>query len=48
MARKIRVLFLYYKMHGSFLLEGRGGKKANRSYLDNEDVFITCRAWLLA
>jgi len=41
-------MFLYYRTNGSFPLEGRRGKRANRSYLDNEDVFAACRAWLLA
>jgi hypothetical protein len=41
-------MFLYYGTHGSLPLEGRGGKRANKSYLDNEDVFAACRAWLLA
>jgi hypothetical protein len=41
-------MFLYYKTHGSFPLESRGGKRANKSYLNNENVFATCIAWLLA
>ena len=48
LARKIRALFLYYRTHGSLPIETRGGKQNNRSYLDNEDVFKACRAWLLA
>jgi hypothetical protein len=47
LARKIRASFLYYRTHGSLPLETRGGKRSNRSYLDNEDVFKACRAWLL-
>jgi hypothetical protein len=41
-------MFLYYKTHRLFPLEGRGGKRANKSYLDTENVFATCRTWLLA
>jgi hypothetical protein len=41
-------MFLYYRTHRSLLLESYKGKQANKSYLDNEDVFVTCRAWLLA
>jgi hypothetical protein len=41
-------MFLYYRTHRSFPLEGRGGKQANKSYLDNEDVFAACRTFLLA
>ena len=48
LARKIRALYLYYRTYGSLPLETRGGKQRNRSYLDNEDVFKACRAWLLA
>ena len=48
LARKIRALFLYYRAFGSLTLETRGGKRSNRSYLDNEDVFRACRVWLLA
>ena len=48
LARKIRALFLYYRTYRSLLIETRGGKRENRSYLDNEDVFRACRAWLLA
>ncbi|PVH67272.1 hypothetical protein DL98DRAFT_604685, partial [Cadophora sp. DSE1049] len=47
LARKIRAMFLYYRTHGSLPLETRGGRRANRSYLDNED-FRACRTWLLA
>ncbi|PVH68112.1 hypothetical protein DL98DRAFT_633755 [Cadophora sp. DSE1049] len=39
--------YLYYRTYGSLPLETRGGKQKNRSYLDNEDVFKACRAWLL-
>jgi hypothetical protein len=48
LARKIRALYLYYRTYGSLPLETRGGKQKNRSYLNNEDVFKACRAWLLA
>ena len=48
LARKIRASFLYYRTHRSLLIETRGGKQQNRSYLDNEDVFRACRTWLLA
>ena len=48
LARKIRASFLYYRAYGSLPVETRGGKRKNRSYLDNEDVFRACRAWLLA
>ncbi|PVH69714.1 hypothetical protein DL98DRAFT_379349, partial [Cadophora sp. DSE1049] len=48
LARKIRALYLYYRTYGFLPLETCGGKQKNRSYLDNEDVFKACRAWLLA
>ena len=48
LARKIRASFLYYRTYRSLLIETRGGKQQNRSYLDNEDVFRACRTWLLA
>lgn len=48
LARKIRALFLFYKAYGYLPIETRRGKRSNRSYLDNEDVFQACRAWLLA
>ena len=48
LARKIRALYLYYQTYGSLPLETRGGKQKNRSYLNNEDIFKACRAWLLA
>jgi hypothetical protein len=41
-------MFLYYRTHRSFPLEGRRRKRANKSYLDNKNVFAVCRAWLLA
>jgi hypothetical protein len=41
-------MFLYYRTHGSLLLEIRGGKQTNKSYLDNENIFAVCRTWLLA
>jgi len=48
LARKIRALYLYYQTYGLLPLETRGGKQKSRSYLDNEDVYKACRAWLLA
>ncbi len=48
LARKIRASFLYYRTYGYLPIETRGGKRKSRSYLDNEDVFKACRAWLLA
>jgi hypothetical protein len=45
---KIRAMFLYYRIHGSLPLKYYGRKQANKSYLDNENVFAACRAWLLA
>ncbi|KAH7304879.1 hypothetical protein BKA65DRAFT_356826, partial [Rhexocercosporidium sp. MPI-PUGE-AT-0058] len=48
LARKIKALFLYYKAYGSLPIETKGGKRKNRSYLNNEDVFKAYRAWLLA
>jgi hypothetical protein len=41
-------MFFYYKTYRLLLLKGRGGKQANKSYLDNENVFAACRTWLLA
>jgi len=41
-------MFLYYRTYRSLPLEGRRGKRTNKSYLDNEDVFAAYRAWLLA
>jgi hypothetical protein len=41
-------MFLYYRIHGSLPLKYYGRKQANKSYLDNENVFAACRAWLLA
>ena len=48
LARKIRALFLYYRTYKSLPIETRGGKRENRSYLNNEDVFRAYRTWLLA
>jgi hypothetical protein len=41
-------MFLYYKTYRLLPLENHGGKRANKSYLDNKNIFATCRAWLLA
>ena len=48
LARKIRALFLYYYTYRSLPIETRGGKRENRFYLDNKDIFRAYRAWLLA
>jgi hypothetical protein len=44
LARRIRALFRHYQTFGGLPAETRGGKRN----LDNEDVFQTCRAWLVA
>jgi hypothetical protein len=46
LARRIRALFCHYQTFGGLPVETRGGKRNGRSYLDNEDVFQGCRAWL--
>jgi hypothetical protein len=46
LARRIRALFRHYQTFGGLPAETRGGKRNGRSYLDNEDVFQACRAWL--
>jgi hypothetical protein len=48
LARRIRGLFNYYRQWHGFPLETRGGKRDGRSYLDNEDVFLACQAWLVS
>jgi hypothetical protein len=40
-------LFRHYQTFGGLPVETRGGKRTGSSYLDNEDVFQRCRAWLL-
>jgi hypothetical protein len=47
LARRIRALFKHYQSFGGLPAETRGGKRKGSSYLDNEDVFLACRAWLL-
>jgi hypothetical protein len=46
LARRIRALGRHYQLFGSLPIESRGGKRKGNSYLDNEDVFAACRAWL--
>jgi hypothetical protein len=46
LARRIRALFCHYQTFRGLPAETRGGKRNGRSYLDNEDVFQACRAWL--
>jgi hypothetical protein len=41
-------MFFYYKTNGSLPLENRRRKRANKFYLDNENVFVIYRTWLLA
>jgi hypothetical protein len=48
LARRIRGLFNYYRQWHGFPLETRGDKRDGHSYLDNEDVFLACRAWLVS
>jgi hypothetical protein len=47
LARRIRALFKYYQSFGGLPAETRRGKRKGSSYLDNEDIFLACRAWLL-
>jgi len=47
LARRIRGLFNYYRQWHSVPQEARGGKRDSASYLDNEDVFLACRTWLI-
>jgi hypothetical protein len=47
LARRIRALFNYYRQWHGVPLETRGGKRNGTSYLDNKDVFLACRAWLI-
>ena len=46
LARRIRALFRHYQTFGGLPAKTRSGKRNGRSYLDNEDVFQACRAWL--
>lgn len=48
LARRIRALFRHYQTFGGLPAETRGGKRTGASYLDNEDVFQACRAWLVS
>jgi hypothetical protein len=47
LACRFRALFKHYQGFGGLLAETRGGKRKGSSYLDNKDVFLACRAWLL-
>jgi hypothetical protein len=47
LARRIRGLFNYYRQWHGIPLEARGGKRDGISYLDNEDIFLACRTWLI-
>jgi len=46
LARRIRGLFNHYRQFRGLPAETRRGKRKGTSYLDNEDVFQACRAWL--
>jgi len=48
LARRIRCLYLHYRVHQSLPLEKRGGKRDGRSFLDDELIFSTCREWLIS
>ena len=48
LARRIRGLYLHYRVHQSLPLQKRGGKRDGRSFLDDELIFSTCREWLLS
>ena len=48
LARRIRGLFNYYRQWHGFPQEPRGGKRQDASFLDNEDVFLACRTWLIS
>jgi hypothetical protein len=48
LARRIRALFLYYRVYEALPAETRGGKRSGSSILDNELVFLAYRAWLLS
>jgi hypothetical protein len=39
LARRIRGLYLHYRVHQSLPLEKRGGKRDGRSFLDDELIF---------
>ena len=47
LARRIRALLRHFKTFRGLPAETRGGKRKGSSYLDNEDVFQACKAWLL-
>ena len=47
LARRIRGLFNYYRQWHGIPQETRGGKRDSASYLDNEDIFLACRTWLI-
>lgn len=47
LARRIRALLCHFQTFGGLPAETRGGKRKGTSYLDNEDVFQACRAWLM-
>ena len=47
LARRIRALFLYFRVYDGLPVEARGGKRNGRSLLDQEDQFNACRSWLL-
>jgi hypothetical protein len=47
LARRIKALLCHFQTFGGLPAETRGGKRRGTSYLDNEDVFQACRAWLI-
>jgi hypothetical protein len=48
LARRIRGLYLHYRVYQSLPLQKRGSKRHGRSFLDGEPVFSACREWLLS
>ena len=46
LTRRIRSLCTYYSKYKSLPIETRGRKRLGWSLLDDETVFLACRAWL--
>jgi hypothetical protein len=47
LARRIRALCNHFARYKGIPLETRGGKRTGLLLLDNKEVFLVCRAWLV-
>lgn len=47
LARRIRALCNHFARYKGIPLETRGGKRTGLLLLDNKEVFLACRAWLV-